>query len=75
MPKIHDTQMMYEILKQIGAHVTEKSNKVIIDCTNIIRYEIPENLMRQMRSSVIFTGSLIGKYKKCTFSYPGGCDI
>ena len=28
-----------------------------------------------MRSSVIFAGSLVGRYKKATFSYPGGCDI
>ena len=31
--------------------------------------------MREMRSSVIFAGSLIGVYKKAIFSYPGGCDI
>ena len=28
-----------------------------------------------MRSSVIFVGSLVGKHRKVTFSYPGGCDI
>ena len=31
--------------------------------------------MRQMRSSVIFAGAILGRYKKVTFSYPGGCDI
>ena len=31
--------------------------------------------MRQMRSSVIIAGALIGKYKEAVFSYPGGCDI
>ncbi len=75
VPDIHDTQMMYEILKRLGASVTKKKNKVIIDSSRINCYEIPEDLMRQMRSSVIFVGSLLGKYKKATFSYPGGCDI
>ena len=75
MPNIHDTQMMFEILKTIGAKVTKKHNKVIIDTKNINRYEIPENLMREMRSSVIFAGSLVGRFKEATFSYPGGCDI
>lgn len=75
VPNIHDTQMMFEILKQIGGKVTKKSNKIIIDTSNINKYEIPEDLMRQMRSSVIIVGALIGKYSKATFSYPGGCDI
>ena len=75
VPDIHDTQMMFEILKKIGGDVTKKSNKVIIDTSKIEKYEIPEDLMRQMRSSVIFAGSLLGKYRKCTFSYPGDCDI
>lgn len=75
VPNIHDTQMMFEILRKIGGEVVKKNNKVIIDTSKIDKYEIPEDLMRQMRSSVIFVGSLIGKYKKATFSYPGDCDI
>ena len=75
IPNIHDTQMMFEILEKIGGKVTKKTNKVIIDTSKIDKYEIPEDLMRQMRSSVIIAGALLGKYRKATFSYPGGCDI
>ncbi len=75
VPNIHDTQMMFEILNKIGGKVTKKNNKIIIETSKINKYEIPEDLMRQMRSSVIFAGSLVGRYKKATFSYPGGCDI
>lgn len=75
VPKIHDTEMMFEILKSLGGTVEKKKNKVIIDTSKIDKFEIPENLMRQMRSSVILVGGLLGKYRKATFSYPGGCDI
>ena len=75
VPNIHDTQMMFEILKDLGGKVEKKNNKIIIDTSKIKKYEIPEDLMRQMRSSVILAGSLIGKYQKAIFSYPGGCDI
>lgn len=75
VPNIHDTQMMIEILKNIGCKVKKNQNKIVIDSRNINKFEIPENLMRQMRSSVIFAGAILGKYKKVTFSYPGGCDI
>ena len=54
VPDIHDTQMMFEILKQLGAKVEKKKNKVIIDTCQIKNQEITEELMRQMRSSVIF---------------------
>ena len=75
IPNIHDTQMMIEILKSLGCKVKKNANKVVIDSSNVNKFEIPENLMREMRSSVILAGAIIGRYKKSTFSYPGGCDI
>ena len=75
VPQIHDTQMMFEILKTLGCKVKKNEKKVIIDSSKINKFEIPEHLMREMRSSVILAGALLGKYRKATFSYPGGCDI
>jgi len=75
VPNIQDVQTMFEIIKDIGGKVTKKNNKIIIDTSKIHTYEIPENLMRKMRSSVILAGAIIGKYKKANFSYPGGCEI
>ena len=75
VPKIHDTEMMYKILENIGGKITKKSNKVIIDTSKIKKCSISEDLMRQMRSSVIFVGAFIGKHRNATFSCPGGCDI
>ena len=71
VPNIHDTQMMVEILKNIGCKVKKNQNKIVIDSRNVNKFEIPEHLMRQMRSSVIFAGAILGRYKKVTFSYPG----
>ena len=71
VPNIHDTQMMIEILKSLGCKVKKNGNKIVIDSSNVHKFEIPENLMREMRSSVIFAGSIIGRYKKAVFSYPG----
>ena len=75
VPKIHDTQMMFEILKQLGCEVKKNGNKVIVDSSKLNKHEISENLMREMRSSVILAGALIGRVHKAVFSYPGGCDI
>lgn len=59
VPDIHDTKMMFEILKQLGGTVVKKQNKIVIDTSKIKLYEIPEELMRQMRSSVILVGGLV----------------
>ena len=75
VPNIQDVQTMFEIIRDIGGKITKKNNKVIIDTSKIYIYEIPENLMRKMRSSVILAGAIIGKYNKANFSYPGGCEI
>lgn len=74
VPNIHDTQMMYKILEELGCKVKKTKNKVIIDSSKVNKFEIPESLMREMRSSVILAGAIIGKHHEAVFSYPGGCD-
>lgn len=74
VPKIQDVQTMFQIIKQIGGEVTKKKNKTIINTSKVHTYEIPEDLMRKMRSSVILAGALIGRYKEAYFSYPGDYD-
>ena len=75
VPNIKDTQKMLEILQKLGCKVRVNSGKIVIDSKNMKKCEIPENLMRQMRSSVIIAGALISRFGKAVFSYPGGCDI
>lgn len=75
VPNIHDTKVMIEILRDLGCKVKRVRDKIVIDSRDIKEYEIPEELMRKMRSSVILAGALIGRFKKATFCCPGGCDI
>lgn len=75
VPNIRDVKMMCNILTALGCVIDKEENKLIIDATDIIKSEIPENLMREMRSSVIIAGALIGRLNECIFTYPGGCEI
>ena len=75
VPNIYDIQSTLKILKVLGCKVEKKNGKIIIDSKNIDTKEIPDDLMRKMRSSVILAGALIGRFKTATFTYPGGCDI
>lgn len=75
VPNIQDTRTTLEILKLLGAKVLKKNGKIIIDTQKIKSQEIPDELMRKMRSSVILAGAILGRFKNAVFSYPGGCDI
>lgn len=75
VPNIHDTKITQEILKYLGCKIKKNNGKIEINSKKITKREIPEQLMRQMRSTVILAGSILGRFKEVTFSYPGGCDI
>ncbi len=75
VPNIHDTQITLKILKLLGCKVKKNGKKIEINSKYINKKEIPEDLMRQMRSTVIMAGAIIGRFKEATFSYPGGCEI
>ena len=75
VPQIEDTKTTLEILKLLGCKIKQNSGKIEINSKHITKTEIPEHLMREMRSTVIMAGALLGRFKEVTFSYPGGCDI
>lgn len=75
IPKIKDMTVMLDILKLLGAEVEIKDHTVKIDTRNINSYEVPEDLMREMRSSIVLMGPILARFKKVKVSYPGGCEI
>ncbi len=75
VPNISDIKIMLQILEKLGCKVEHDSDKIVINSKDINSFEIPADLMHKMRSSVSIVGALIGRFKNCTFTYPGGCDI
>jgi len=75
VPNICDTRITLDILKILGCKVKIKNDKIIINSKDMKCHEIPEGLMRKMRSSVILAGAILARFNKATFSYPGGCEI
>ena len=65
---------MLEILNKLGCKIEHNSDKIIINSKKLNCLEIPTELMHKMRSSVSIVGALIGRFKYCTFTYPGGYD-
>lgn len=74
-PELKDVFATMEILRFLGCKVEKKGSTIIVDSSNINEYHIPDNLMREMRSSIIFLGSIVSRCRKARISYPGGCEI
>ena len=75
VPNIKDIKVTLEILKVLGCKIKKTNDKITINSANIKTHEIPEKLMRELRSSVILAGALVGRFGNAIFSYPGGCEI
>lgn len=75
VPNIHDTQITLKILQLLGCKVKKSNGKIEINSKGMNKTEMPEDLMRQMRSTVIMAGAIIGRFKEAIFSYPGGYDF
>lgn len=74
-PELKDVSASLQILKFLGCSVQRQGKTIIVDSTNVNEFHVPENLMREMRSSVIFLGSILSRCRKAVLSYPGGCEI
>lgn len=74
-PNLSDVETSIKILRGFGARVKYENGTVTVDCRSIDKYKIDENLMREMRSSVVFLGGIIGRMKRAVISSPGGCEL
>lgn len=74
-PKISDVEITLEILKSLGCTAEFKNGSIYINSSGFSKNEIPEHLMRKLRSSVVFLGSILAKSGKARCSIPGGCAI
>lgn len=74
-PDITDVDATVKILKHLGCKVSRNEHNIIVDSSDVKRFDIPDELMREMRSSVVFLGAIIGRMGKASLSTPGGCEI
>ncbi len=76
-PFIEDTQRMLEIAQGFGAKVVinQKKKEVEIDPSGLNYFKSKDDLVRKVRSSILFIGPLLCRLGKIKMPYPGGCVI
>ena len=74
-PDLTDVDAAVRILNRLGCSVTREGDTVCVDSRQMTGCDIPDGLMREMRSSVIFLGAILARTGYAVLSMPGGCEL
>lgn len=73
IPEIQDVRVLLEIVSELGAKVQRKKHGCYeIHSANIDSAQIPEELGRSVRASVLFAGPLLARLGEVVLPPPGG---
>ena len=74
-PKLRDVDASIAILRHLGCCTHREGDALVVDTARMDRATVPDALMREMRSSVIFLGAILARCREATICYPGGCEL
>ena len=75
VPYLDDVDAALRILRHLGCETRQDGHSVYIDSRTVSLSHIPNDLMAEMRSSVIFMGALLARCGEAKLSPPGGCQL
>lgn len=75
VPRLTDVWAASRILNRLGCRCAIDGNTVTVSAANAAAWEIPDEDMRRMRSSIMFLGPILGRMGACTLTMPGGCEL
>lgn len=74
-PKLSDVKAACNILEGLGCKTERTRSTVCIKAGAETGHTISHELMREMRSSIVFLGAILAKCGKARISFPGGCEL
>lgn len=76
VPEIADVRQMISLLSQIGVETDHiDNNKYAFKISNELKSELPSDISKKLRASIVVTGPLLARLGEVIFPYPGGCVI
>ncbi|MBA9085237.1 UDP-N-acetylglucosamine 1-carboxyvinyltransferase [Fontibacillus solani] len=75
VPRLLDIDVMLGILNRLGCSAIHKGDTVIVETSGANTCHVPEDLMKQMRSSIFLMGPLLARFGEVCIYQPGGCAI
>ncbi len=74
-PDLLDISGSVNILRYLGCDVDFSDGTLVCNSKGLNKSHIPNSLMREMRSSIIFLGALLARTGSASMCFPGGCEI
>lgn len=76
-PMLEDVFVISDVLRTISTKIDidSKTNRILIDSSNIKDCEASSELVKKMRASFLIMGAMISRFGKFKLSLPGGCNI
>ncbi|RUT36376.1 UDP-N-acetylglucosamine 1-carboxyvinyltransferase [Paenibacillus zeisoli] len=75
VPRLLDIDVMLRILNRLGCSTIHRGDTVVVDSSGADSCQVPEDLMKLMRSSIFLMGPLLAKFGEVCVYQPGGCAI
>lgn len=74
-PQLSDVDAAVRILQHLGCETSRNGSDVSVQSKNADGFTIPDELMREMRSSIVFLGAIVARTGRAELSFPGGCEL
>ncbi len=74
VPRVTDTRVMAEIITALGGSCVGDGS-IEIDAARAKERDVPDDLGRRMRATILLLGALIGRHHHARLPRPGGDDI
>lgn len=75
LPPLSDVAASAAILEHLGCKVYRDGEMIEVSPCKTCDSRIPECLMREMRSSIVFLGAILAKAGEAELCFPGGCEL
>ena len=73
-PRLSDVDTAVRILEHLGCRCRWQEDSLVVE-NSMTCCEIPPDLMRGMRSSIVFLGAIVSRCGEARLCFPGGCEL
>ncbi|MBQ6569543.1 MAG: UDP-N-acetylglucosamine 1-carboxyvinyltransferase [Clostridia bacterium] len=74
-PELSDVDATVKILTHLGCRVSREGSDITVCTDGCCRCDVPDSLMSEMRSSIVFLGAILARCRSARLSFPGGCEL
>lgn len=75
IPEVQDVKTLFKIFESLEIFYIGETGNFQINSKGCKNIELPYDLVRRMRASILFLGPLLARFGKAKIPLPGGCAI